>query len=130
MADITASWLENQAVETLDTATITQGNAATGDIDLADLGYIGVKVQITITCGAAVDADPTIEVFGSANSGTTDDTIPIWSQSVTFGGVKTISFTIMNEPYIAIKVTNTTSADGDEDLDLVAKYAGLKYASA
>ena len=129
MSSITAAWTENQAVATLDGATITQGASATGDIDLAGLGFIGVKVQIKITYGAAVDDNTTIEVFGSADSGTTDDTVPIWSQSVTYnaGGVATVSFTILNEPYIAIKVTNTTGADGDEDIDLVSKYAGLKY---
>jgi len=127
MATITASWTE--AVNLHTSASLAAAAAGTDDIDLDTAGYDAVLITIEIVFGASPDGNCLIEVFGSANSGTDDDTEPITSFSLleATSTTKRISFVIKDIPYIAVKVTNNDSTD---NVTYEAWYAGRKWSSA
>lgn len=128
MAIISSSWTENQAV-TFDDASPAKTIEGKGPIDLAANGYIGVVVQFRIVFGASADGNAEIRVRSSPDSGTTKDTILLYSQEVAFtvSTTKNISVTIMNQPYIEVGIYNGNSAA--EDITITADYAGLEYSS-
>lgn len=129
MATISSSWTENQAV-TFDDTTPAKTVEGVGPIDLAANGYIGVVVQFQITFGASADGNAEIKIRSSPDSGTTKDTILLYSQEVEFtvSETKNISVTIMNQPWIEVGVYNGNTAV--EDVTIAADYAGLEYVSA
>ena len=129
MATISASWTEDQAIS-FDDSTPAKEVEGKGQIDLANLGYIGVVVQFRITFGASADGNAKIRVRSSPDSGSTKDTEPIFEQEVAYsaGNTKNVSVTIMHQPYIEVGVYNGNSAV--EDITIAADYAGLKYMSA
>jgi hypothetical protein len=129
MGSISADWTENQSLSFDDSspAKTVEGKA---DIDLAAAGYVGVVIQLSLTWGASADGPATINIYGSSNSGTTDDTEPIFSQSVeeTASGTKVISIPIMYVPYIIVGIYNGNTAV--EDLTISGIYAGLEFVTA
>lgn len=128
MATISASWTEDQAI-TFSDSTPGASAEGTGPIDLAANGYIGVVVQFRITFGGTPDGNATVRVRSSPDSGTTFDTILLYSQEVTYAAStqKNITVTIMNQPYIQVGVYN---GDTTDDITIAADYAGLEYVSA
>lgn len=129
MATITSSWTEDQAV-TFDDTTPAKTVEGKGVIDIATAGYIGVVIQFRIAFGGSADGNAEIRVRSSPDSGSTKDTVLLYSQSVAFtaSATKNISVTIMNQPYIEVGVYNGNAAT--EDITISADYAGLKYSSA
>ena len=128
MATISSSWTEDQAIS-FDDTTPGASVEGKGPIDLAASGYIGVVVQVRITFGGTPDGNATIRVRSSPDSGTTKDTILLYSQEVTYATstTKNVTVTIMNQPYIEVGVYN---ADTTDDITIAADYAGLKYVTA
>lgn len=129
MATISASWTEDQAL-TFDDSTPAKTVEGKAQLDLADSGYIGVCIQFRITFGAGADGNADIRVRCSPDSGSTKDTILLWTQEVPFtvSTQKNITVKFMNVPYLEVGVYNGNSAD--EDITIEADYAGLKYSSA
>lgn len=128
MATITPNWTENQTLQAAQ--TLNASSSDTDDIDLAASGYDAVLVQWQGTFNASATDGCTIEVFASPDSGTTEDTIPIWSQEVEVdaGNTVKISFVIPDVPYAAIKRTNNDSSYSITNETLI--YAGRKWSSA
>jgi hypothetical protein len=129
MATITASWTEDQAC-TFDDATPAKTVEGKEEIDIAAAGYIGIVLQFRITFGANADGNAEIRIRSSPDSGTTKDTILLYSQEVPFtvSTTKNVTVTIMEQPYVEIGVYNGNAAV--EDITIAADYAGLKYSSA
>lgn len=130
MATISATWTENQAVNFDDTSP-AKGVVGYSDIDVAAAGYVGIFLQLSIGFQASIDGNAIIYVLGSADSGTTDDSVetPLFSQEVAYsaGNTRLISFQIMNVPHIRVAIENDTTTE--DDIDIVGIYAGLKYTS-
>jgi len=129
MATLSASWTENQTGVDFDDTTPADTVTATADIDLAASGYVAVFCQIKIDWHASATDYADIYVYGSADSGTTEDSTALFSQRVTAldNDPEYISFIIRDVPYIAIAVENQSNQEIAE-LDLI--YAGLQYTSA
>lgn len=89
MAKITADWTED--VELRAAATLAAGATATHDIDLDNLGADRVDVQIDIVLGSS--SGVTVEIYGSPDSGTTDDTEPLVAYTVSANDRRTIQLT-------------------------------------
>lgn len=126
MATISATWTENQNLHT--SGTVASGATATDDIDLDTNGYDAVLITIEIVFGASPDADCTIDIFGSANSGTDDDTEPLYSFSLeeATSTTKRISFVVKDVPYIAVALTNNDTTD---NVTYDSWYAGREFTS-
>lgn len=73
MATIKPVWTEGVSIRSA--ATLAAAATAGYDLDLDTLGADAYEVQINITIGSS--SGVTVEVFGSANSGTVDDDVPI-----------------------------------------------------
>lgn len=127
MANFSSSWTENVNLHT--SGTVAAAASATDDIDVAAGGYIGVKITIEIVFGSTPDGNCLVEVFGSADSGTNDDTIPLTSFTIeeATSTTKRAPITIMHQPYLAVKVTNNDTTD---NVTYDSWYAGLKYTDA
>ena len=126
MATFTPSWTTAQSLHV--SSTVTDGSSETADLDLKVGGYYSALVQISVTVGTGTpDGDCTVEVLGSADDGTTDDTEPMQSYVLNFTatGTKIFSFVVEGIPYAAVKFSNDTS----ESVTYVAKYAGVKQLS-
>lgn len=111
MATIKPDWTENVNVHS--SASLSSGSSATDDIDLDTLGADKVFLTIEIIFGSTPDGNVLVEVFGSADSGTNDDTEPLFSYTVEEGvsATKRKSIEIPSLPYIAITVTNNDTTD-------------------
>lgn len=129
MATISAAWTENQTI-TFDDATPAKTVEGKGPIDLADNGYIGVSVQVTVVWGSAGDGNATVKVRSSPDSGTTKDTLLLYSQEIAYtaSATKRITLNFCDVPYLEVGVLNGNSAV--EDITISAIYAGLEYTSA
>ena len=118
-------WTENQSLQAAQ--TLSAGASDTDDIDLDTNGYDAVHVQWKGTFNASATDGCTIEVFGSADSGTTEDTAALYSRAVAVsaGNTVIVSFVIRDVPYIAVKRTND---DGTYDItNETVIYAGRKW---
>jgi hypothetical protein len=109
---------------------ITTGNSVTDDLNLVSAGpYYGALIQcdLDISSGSP-NGDVVIEVFGSPDGGTSDDTIALKTIRVPFTatGNKKASFTIYGIPFCSVKVANSTAAS----CTYIGRYAGLKQSSA
>ena len=123
MTTTTAVWTENTNLHT--SGTVAAAASATDDIDIDNLAYLMVSVTIEILFGGSPDGDVDIEVFGSNDSGTQDDTEPILSfkLSEATSTTKRRTFQIMGVPYIAVKITNNDTTD---TVTYDSWYSGLK----
>ena len=110
MSTIKPVWTENVNLHT--SGTVAAGASATDDIDLDNLGADRVDVTVEIVFGASPDNDVLVEVFGSNNGGTDDDTEPLMSFAIASAASATKRKTFsVTGAYRAIKVTNQDSAD-------------------
>ena len=128
MATISSSWTENQSV-TFDDASPAKTVEGVGDIDLDTNGYIAVAIQFSIAFGGSADGNATIKIRSSSDSGTTDDTELLHTQSIAFtvSTTKRITVVVRDVPFIQVGILNGNSAV--EDITIAAKYAGLEYSS-
>ena len=127
MATITPTWTEATNLHT--SGTVAAAASATDDIDLDNLGYDMVLVTIEIAFGGTPDGDCTVEVLGSSDSGTNDDTVALHTLAIEEAAstTKRISLQIKDVPYIAVKVTNN---DSTATVTYDSWYAGRKFTSA
>lgn len=105
-------WTENVNLHT--SSSVSSGSSATDDIDLDNAGpYDMVAITIEIAFGGSPDGDVTVEIFGSTDSGTNDDTIAIIAASISeaTSTTKRATYIVENLPYIAVTVTNNDSTD-------------------
>ena len=123
MATIKPNWTENQAISGFDDAAVAAGGSTEGDIDLDNLGFDLVAIQIKITFGGTPDDDALIEIFSSSDSGTTDDSLAITALTVeeAVSTTKRLTVVVPNLPFIQVKVTNNDSTD---TIDVSAIFAG------
>lgn len=120
MATITPTWTEGVSLRSA--ATIAASGTATADVDLDNLGADRADVQIDITIGSSSGVK--VEIFGSPDSGTTDDTTALLSYTVTANDRRTITLT---GAYRQVKWTNNdgTNATGN----ISAAYAWRNWTS-
>lgn len=111
MAKITADWTEAQTLHS--SSSITAGSSATDDIDLDNLGAIAVMIQIEIIFGGTPDANVLVEILGSVDSGTQDDTEVLHSFTIedTASATKRQSIVVHDVAYLAVRVTNNDTTD-------------------
>lgn len=123
----TPTWTENVALKS--SGTIAAAASDTQDIDLDTENYDLITVVVEIIFGGSPDGNVVIERFDSANSGTDDDTEPVFSVEVEFAtsATKRVSIPIQNTAYTAIKITNNDSTD---NVTVESWYAGRKWSSA
>lgn len=120
MATITATWTEGVSLRSA--ATIAASGTATADVDLDNLGADRADVQIDITIGTS--SGVTVEVFGSPDSGTTDDTTPLLSYTVSANDRRTI---VLTGAYRQIKWTNNDGSNATGNI--AADYAWRNWTS-
>ena len=121
MATISSSWTENVSVRSA--ATIAAGATATHDIDLDTLGADLSEVQIDITIGSS--SGVTVEIFGSPDSGVTDDTTALVSYTVAASDRRTIALT---GAYRQVKLTNNDGSNATGNIAII--HAWRQWTSA
>ena len=131
MSTSSASWTESVAV-TLTDASPASGMTTTGDIDLAVGGYFAILVQVAITwqaSGYTSSHYADFELLGSADDGTTWDTIPYQPRRVDAvnAGQTNFSHPVSCVPRVRVSLNNQS---GQEIPAVVVKYAGIKATSA
>lgn len=129
MATITAAWTENQALTAFDDTSPADTVIAKTALDIATAGYDCVAIQLKITWHASATDYVDILVYASPDSGTTDDTIPVWSQRVAAvaGATTYITIVLQDLPFANIWVDNESN---QELAEVSGIYAGRKWASA
>jgi len=127
MSTLTASWTENQAL--LASNADAAAASRTGDIDLADAGYDMVTVTVEAVFGGTPDGNLQIDFYASSNSGSDDDTEPIFSAEIEYATstTKRKTYSIAGVGYVAVKITNNDSTDA---VTTEVWYAGRKWAIA
>ncbi len=128
MATFTPSWTTGSTLHA--SSSVSNGASTTDDLNLVSAGpYYGALIQVDIDIASGSPAgDVTIEVFGSADGGSNDDTLPMKTLRIAFTGTgnKKVSFTVYGVPFVSVKITNNTGVS----CTYVGRYAGLKQASA
>jgi len=112
MATIKPVWTENVSVRSA--ATLAAGATATHDIDLDNLGADLSEVQIDIAIGSA--SSVTVEIFGSPDSGTTDDTTALLSYTVDANDRRTLQ---LGGAYRQIKLTNDDGSNATGNITII-----------
>jgi|SRR5688572_8293956 len=128
MATFTPSWTTGGTLHA--SSSVATSASATDDLNLVSAGpYYGAHIQIDLDIASGSPAgDCTIEVFGSVDGGSNDDTLPMKTLRVPFSatGNKKVSFTVYGVPFCSVKMSNSTGVS----VTYVGRYAGLKQASA
>ena len=129
MATITATWTENVAVTAFDDVTPADTVTSVTSIDVAAAGYDCIVVQLKIIWHASATDYANVFVYASPDSGTTDDTIAVWSQRLTAnaGATEYISFVLQDLPFVNIAFENQSN---QEHAGISGIYAGRKWTSA
>lgn len=127
MAEITVSWTENQTLQSAQ--TLSASSSDTDNIDLDANGFDQVLITWKGTFNVSATDGCTIEIFASPDSGTTEDTIPLYSIEVEVdaGNTVIISLAVKDVPYIAVKRTNNDSSYDITNETVL--YAGRKWSS-
>lgn len=127
MATFSASNTENQNLHT--SGTVAAAASATDDIDMSASGMIWVSMTIEIVFGASPDGNVTVQVFHSNNSGTDDDTEPLFRFTIEEATSTTKRAPIFVQPgaYLAVKITNNDTTD---NVTYEAWYTYGKYTDA
>ncbi len=120
MATISPSWTENVSVRSA--ATLAASGTATHDIDLDNLGADRSDVQIDITIGSS--SGVTVEIFGSPDDGTTDDTTALLTYTVAANDRRTL---VLTGAYRQIKLTNDDGANATGNIAI--KHAWRQWTS-
>lgn len=129
MGSITPNWTENQTLTAFDDTSPADTVIAKTALDLANLGADCVVVQLKITWHASATDYADISVYGSPDSGTTDDTIALWSQRVSAvaGATTYITIVLQDIPFANIWVDNESN---QEIAEVSGKYAYRQWATA
>lgn len=130
MATINPTWTENQPLTAFDDTSPADTVIAKTTLDLDNAGpYDCAIVQLKITWHASATDYADIFIYGSPDSGTTDDTEPLWQQRVAAdaGNTTYISLIIKDIPFANIWVENQSNQEISE---VSGKYAGRKWSSA
>lgn len=111
MATFSATNTENNNLHT--SGTVAAAASATDDIDLSASGMIWVSITIEVVFGGSPDGNCLIEVFHSNNSGTDDDTEPMYTFTIEEATSTTKRAPIFIQPaaYVAVKLTNNDTTD-------------------
>jgi hypothetical protein len=129
MATINPSWTENQSLTGFDDTSPADTVTAKTTLDIDNAGpYDCVVVQLKITWHASATDYANISVYASPDSGTTSDTIAIWSQQVDADAGETtyISFVLQDIPFVNIWVENQSN---QEIAEVSGNYSGRKWSS-
>lgn len=127
MSTLSVSWTENQTLQAAQ--TLSASGSDTDDIDLDANGFDMVLITWKGTFHASATDGCTIEIFASPDSGSNEDTIPLYSMEVEVDAGNTVikSLVVKDVPYIAVKRTNN---DGSYDItNETMLYAGRKWSS-
>ena len=129
MATINPTWTENQALTAFDDTSPADGVISKTTLDLDGAGpYDCVILQLKITWHASATDYADISIYASPDSGTTDDTIAIWSQRVSAvaGTTSYISIILKDIPFANIWFDNESN---QEVAEISGIYAGRKWSS-
>lgn len=121
MASLKPVWTENQNI--ISTSTLGGTETVTGDIDLDAGGYDGVVVQVDYTDGASPVAGIRVDLFGSADGGTTIDNIAFATFEMAEGDGQKKSVFVEGRNWMRVSVTNLDSDSGD-DASVTVDFAG------
>lgn len=121
MVTTSPSWTEGVSLRAA--ATLGAGASATHDIDLDTLGADAVEAQISITKGSA--SSITVNIFGSPDSGTTDDTTPMLTYTVTADDRRTLR---LSGAYRQIQLVNNDGSNATGNIAIT--YAWRQWTSA
>lgn len=129
MATINPTWTENQTLTAFDDTSPADTVVAKTTLDLDAGSFDCVIVQLKITWHASATDYADLSVYASPDSGTTDDTIAIWSQRIaaSAGATTYISFVLQDIPFANIWLDNESN---QEIAEVSGKYAGRKWTSA
>lgn len=127
MTTINPIWTEN--VSLVAKQALNASGTDVDDLDIAASGYEDIVLQFTVQFDNSSTGDYKVEIYRSANSGITDDTIPTYTFIIpnTPGGHIIDSIKIPKEPYISVKRTNEDASYG---LSETIVYAGNKWSSS
>jgi hypothetical protein len=130
MTTINPAWTENQSLTAFDDTSPADTVVAKTTLDLDSAGpYDLALVQLKITWHASATDYADVSVYSSPDSGTTDDTIALWSQRIEAdaGNTTYVSFLLRDVPFANIWVDNQSN---QEIAEVSGKYAGRKWSSA
>jgi hypothetical protein len=127
MASLKPVWTENQNI--ISTSTLGGTETATGDIDLDASGYDGVVIQVDYTDGSTPAAGIRVDLFGSADGGTTIDNIAFVTFEVDEGDSQKKSLFVEGRNWIRVSVTNLDTDSGD-DASVTVDFAGRVWTVA
>ena len=99
MATIKPVWTE--AVVIRADASLATSTTAAYDLDLDNLGADRYEVQIDIDIGSSTGCR--VDIFGSPDSGTTDDTTALMSYTVAADDIRTL---VLEGAFRVVSVTN------------------------
>lgn len=99
MATIVAAWV--QSIASRVAATIAAGATEVIDVDLATAGYDLFELQLDIVIGSA--SSVTVSVYGSADTGTTDDITALQTYSVIANDRRTL---FLSGAHRQVSITN------------------------
>jgi len=102
---------------------VTAAATIGGIIDLADLGLNIVRIQAQAVFGATVETGCQLDVYVSADEGTTLDIAPLLTATIDMvtSGTGNIGTIIKDEPYLTFVLTNL---DATEDCTAQVGYVG------
>ena len=115
MATITPLWTENVSIRSA--ATLAASGTATHDVDLDNLGADRYDIQVDITIGSS--SGVTVEIFGSPDSGTTDDTTALMSYTVDASDRRTL---VVTGPYRQVKLTNDDGTNATGNIAIIGAW--------
>ena len=129
MGSITPLWTENQSLAAFDDTSPADTVIAKTALDLANLSFDCVIIQLKITWHASATDYANVIIYGSPDSGTTDDTIALFSQRVSAvaGATTYISNVLQDIPFANIWVENQSN---QEIAEVSGKYAGRQWTTA
>lgn len=125
MTTLTPTWTENQTV-TMSNNPPADTVTSSGTIDLDAGGYDRALLQITMVIPAGASDYLDVNIKGSADSGTTVDTVPLYNRRVdaVASSTITISQVIDGVPHVTVDVENQCNVTLTT---LTVKYAGRQW---
>ena len=130
MTTINPEWTENLTLPAFDDTSPLDGVTSKTALDLDSTGpYDLVQIQIKITWHASATDYADLFLYGSPDSGTTDDTEPLAGSrriDADPGETTYLSIIVRDIPFINIWIQNESN---QEIAELSGKYAGRKWSS-
>lgn len=112
MATIKPNWTENVSLRSA--APLAASGTSPHDIDLDNLGADRADAQIDISIGSS--SGVTVEIAGSPDSGTTNDTTPLLSYTVAANDRRTLTLT---GAYRQINLTNNDDINATGNIAII-----------